>query len=44
MQESTLRSRNWFGRSGKDGFIYRAWMNKQGIPAYELGGKQIIGI
>ncbi|MBF9254944.1 dihydroxy-acid dehydratase [Pontibacter sp. 172403-2] len=42
--ELMLRSRDWFGRSGKDGFIYRAWMKKQGIPAYELEGKPIIGI
>lgn len=43
-EELMLRSRGWFGRSGKDGFIYRAWMKKQGIPAYELEGKPIIGI
>jgi len=43
-EELTLRSRGWFGRSGKDGFIYRAWMKKQGIPAYELEDKPIIGI
>lgn len=43
-EEATLRSRGWFGRTGKDGFIYRAWMKKQGIPAYELQGKPIIGI
>lgn len=43
-EERELRSRGWFGRSGKDGFIYRAWMKKQGIPAYELAGKPIIGI
>ena len=30
-----LRSSNWFGRTGKEGFIYRAWM-KHGI--YEAGG------
>lgn len=38
------RSRNWFARDGKDGFIYRAWLKKQGIPASELEGKPIIGI
>jgi L-arabonate dehydrase len=38
-----LRSRNWFGRKGKDGFIYRAWMKNQGIPDYEFS-KPIIGI
>lgn len=42
--DAKLRSRDWFGRAGKDGFIYRAWMKKQGIPAYELEGKPIIGI
>jgi L-arabonate dehydrase len=44
MEETDLRSKGWFGRTGKDGFIYRAWMKKQGIPAYELHGKPIIGI
>lgn len=40
-----LRSRNWFGKEGKDGVIYRSWMKKQGIPSYELdSGKPIIGI
>ena len=39
-----LRSRNWFGKTGKDGFIYRAWMKNQGIPAYEFEGKPVIGI
>lgn len=39
-----LRSRNWFGKKGKDGFIYRAWMKNQGIPAEELDGKPVIGI
>src|SRR5215210_3957470 len=44
MVNSSLRSRNWFSRKGKDGFIYRAWMKKQGIPDDEFGGKPIIGI
>src|SRR6201991_3922621 len=39
-----LRSQNWFGKKGKDGFIYRAWMKNQGIPDYEFNGKPIIGI
>src|ERR1700694_2534855 len=39
-----LRSRNWFGKEGKDGFIYRAWMKNQGTPDYELRGKPLIGI
>jgi dihydroxy-acid dehydratase len=44
MQENELRSSGWFGRKGKDGFIYRAWMKNQGIPEHEFKGKPIIGI
>jgi L-arabonate dehydrase len=40
----SLRSSGWFGRDGKDGFIYRAWMKKQGIPAHMFDGKPVIGI
>lgn len=39
-----LRSSQWFGRTGKDGFIYRAWMKNQGIPDYEFNDKPVIGI
>jgi len=39
-----LRSQNWFGKKGKDGFIYRAWMKNQGIPADEFRAKPVIGI
>lgn len=38
------RSQNWFGKTGKDGFIYRAWMKNQGIPAHEFDGRPVIGI
>src|SRR5690606_40241861 len=38
------RSQNWFGKQGKDGFIYRAWMKNQGIPSHEFDGRPIIGI
>ncbi|MBK1439087.1 dihydroxy-acid dehydratase [Parapedobacter sp. ISTM3] len=44
MSAKSLRSQEWFGRKGKDGFIYRAWMKNQGIPDYEFKGKPIIGI
>lgn len=44
MEERKLRSSNWFGRTGKDGFIYRAWMKNQGIPDYEFNNKPVIGI
>lgn len=39
-----LRSQGWFGKTGKDGFIYRAWMKNQGIPDFEFRGKPVIGI
>jgi dihydroxy-acid dehydratase len=42
--EKELRSQNWFGKQGKDGFIYRAWMRNQGIPTHEFKGKPVIGI
>ncbi|WP_448104107.1 IlvD/Edd family dehydratase [Pedobacter panaciterrae] len=42
--EKKLRSQQWFGKNGKDGFIYRAWMKNQGIPADEFQGKPVIGI
>ena len=32
MNKENLRSQQWFGKTGKDGFIYRAWMKNQGIP------------
>jgi dihydroxy-acid dehydratase len=44
MQDKILRSQAWFGRRGKDGFIYRAWMKNQGIPEHEFKNKPIIGI
>ena len=44
MDINELRSKKWFGRKGKDGFIYRAWMKNQGIPDYEFNDKPVIGI
>lgn len=44
MKKNELRSQGWFGRSGKDGFIYRAWMKNQGIPDEAFRGKPVIGI
>ena len=44
MSSAKLRSQEWFGRTGKDGFIYRAWMKNQGIPDEEFRGKPVIGI
>jgi dihydroxy-acid dehydratase len=44
MEHQRLRSTGWFGRRGKDGFIYRAWMKKSGIPQHEFDGRPVIGI
>lgn len=44
MPSKEFRSRQWFSRTGKDGFIYRSWFQKQGIPKDELAGKPVIGI
>lgn len=38
------RSREWFGKDGKDGFIYRSWIKNQGYPAHQFKGKPVIGI
>lgn len=43
-KEKKLRSSDWFGRTGKDGFIYRAWMKKTGIPNHKFKDKPVIGI
>ncbi len=39
-----LRSQQWFGKEGKDGFIYRSWIKNQGYPAHQFKGKPVIGI
>ena len=41
---SKLRSQNWFGKTGKDGFIYRAWMKNQGYTPDMFDGRPVIGI
>jgi L-arabonate dehydrase len=43
-ENSKLRSQNWFGRKGKDGFIYRAWMKNQGYTPDMFDGRPVIGI
>ncbi len=43
-EKSTLRSQDWFGKEGKDGFIYRSWIKNQGYPAHQFKGKPVIGI
>ncbi len=38
------RSQNWFGRSGKSGFLYRGWLKNQGYPSDLFDGRPVIGI
>ena len=44
MENQKYRSQNWFGKKGKDGFIYRAWMKNQGTPPDMFDGRPVIGI
>src|ERR671922_1982309 len=38
------RSSQWFGRDGKMGFIYRAWVKNRGVPHDQFDGRPVIGI
>jgi dihydroxy-acid dehydratase len=38
------RSQQWFGRSGKDGFLHRSWIKNQGYPDDLFDGRPVIGI
>jgi L-arabonate dehydrase len=39
-----LRSQEWYGRQGRDGFLYRSWMKNQGWPHDLFEGRPVIGI
>jgi len=39
-----FRSREWFGKTDKMGFIYRSWMKNQGFPEDLFDGRPVIGI
>ncbi len=38
------RSRAWYGKLDKDGFIHRSWMKNQGFPDHLFDGRPIVGI
>lgn len=38
------RSRAWYGKTDKDGFIHRSWMKNQGFPDHVFDGRPIVGI
>jgi dihydroxy-acid dehydratase len=39
-----LRSTEWFGRTDRDGFIYRSWVKNRGVPHDQFDGRPVIGI
>ncbi|AXK34979.1 dihydroxy-acid dehydratase [Streptomyces armeniacus] len=39
-----LRSHEWFGESGRNGFIHRSWMKAQGFSEEVFDGRPVIGI
>ncbi len=39
-----LRSRQWFGRMDRDGFVYRSWLKGKGLPDDQFDGRPVIGI
>src|SRR5580693_8960844 len=44
MEKRKLRSQEWFGLEGRDGFIHRSWMRNQGFPGDVFDGRPVIGI
>lgn len=41
---ASLRSREWFGTSDRNGFMHRSWMKNQGTPNRAFDGRPVIGI
>jgi L-arabonate dehydrase len=39
-----LRSKEWFGKDDKMGFVHRSWLRNQGYPDDYFRGKPVIGI
>ncbi|CAL9331646.1 L-arabonate dehydratase [Streptomyces sp. enrichment culture] len=39
-----LRSHQWFGESGRNGFIHRSWMKAQGFSDDVFDGRPVIGV
>ncbi|VTU27270.1 L-arabonate dehydratase [Variovorax sp. PBS-H4] len=42
--KNKLRSQEWFGRQGKEGFVHRSWMKGKGLPHDQFDGRPVIGI
>jgi len=43
-EERKRRSAQWFGRDGREGFIYRTWVKNRGVPHDQFDGRPVIGI
>jgi dihydroxy-acid dehydratase len=43
-EKKDLRSKDWFGKSDKMGFVHRSWLRNQGYPDDYFRGKPVIGI
>ncbi|MDR2347013.1 MAG: dihydroxy-acid dehydratase, partial [Bifidobacteriaceae bacterium] len=39
-----LRSQEWFGGQGADGFAHRSWVRSRGVPGDHFDGRPVIGI
>lgn len=44
MTDRPLRSGQWFGADGRNGFIHRSWMRNQGFADDVFDGRPVIGI
>lgn len=42
--KTDLRSKEWFGKADKMGFVHRSWLRNQGYPDDYFRGKPVIGI
>ncbi len=43
-KKGELRSKQWFGRTDRDGLVHRSWMKNQGLPHHLFDGRPVIGI
>jgi dihydroxy-acid dehydratase len=43
-EDRPRRSARWFGREGREGFLYRSWVRNRGVPDDQFDGRPVIGI
>src|SRR5713101_7323071 len=43
-KSDNYRSRAWFAKPDKDGFLHRSWMRNKGLPDHVFDGRPVIGI